>query len=263
MGANFRSTLANRPMSDVSLDELVSEFQAELVESLSAFTGEEPTLEIVAEANRVVVRLAQDDEASPGIVPLRAEGDDLIGISFDYKCSWDSTSRYLAIESSSIGVHTWARRRGAPLFRFEYCRSPKTAGIPSSHFHVHAHRDEFTHLLGHGGRGTRIARKRADRSVSDKIPAVSEVHFPTGGPRFRPIIEDVLEMLRFEFGLSATEHWKQRLGEARLKWRKNQVAAVVRDSPAEAIRILNEMPGVEVKVKGEVPGDRADRQTQS
>lgn len=189
MGANFRSTLANRPMSDLSLDELVSEFQAELVESLSAFTGEEPTLEIVAEANRVVVRLAQDDEASPGIVPLRAEGDDLIGISFDYKCSWDSASRYLAIESSSIGVHTWARKRGAPLFRFEYCRSPKTAGIPSSHFHVHAHRDEFTHLLGHGGRGTRIARKRADRSLSDKIPAVSEVHFPTGARGSAPLLK--------------------------------------------------------------------------
>lgn len=64
-------------------------------------------------------------------------------------------------------------------------------------------------------------------------------HFPTGGSRFRPSIEDVLEVTRVEFDLEVDNNiWKPRLKEAREKWRRIQTASVVRDCPDEALRVL-------------------------
>lgn len=97
------------------------------------------------EPGGVSIRLKQHD-GEAGIIPLRVDEHAILGLRIVFKCSWDSTKSYLAVEQSSFGVYPRAKANGEPLFRVEYDRHKSS--YPSSHIHVHAHRDEITHLLG-------------------------------------------------------------------------------------------------------------------
>ena len=103
-----------------------------------------------------------------------------------------------------------------------------------------------------------------DKKVKNFIstyPALSRFHFPTGGHRFRPCLEDVLEALRQEFKLKVSdkEEWEARLAEARLKWRKIQTAAAVRDCPEAALRVLVDELGMPSPVGCECPPDNESK----
>lgn len=56
--------------------------------------------------------------------------------------------------------------------------------------------------------------------------------------------------------------WKPRLRQARTTWRQTQLKAAIRDSPALAAEILNEMYGFEISLPEEAL-DRSDRLTKS
>lgn len=68
-----------------------------------------------------------------------------------------------------------------------------------------------------------------------------ELHFPLGGHRFRPCLEDVLQMLVEEFGIDTADGALDALAAGREKWRRHQTGAVVRDAPEEAVRVLREL----------------------
>ncbi|NMO88209.1 hypothetical protein [Actinomycetospora sp. TBRC 11914] len=70
---------------------------------------------------------------------------------------------------------------------------------------------------------------------------MSELHLPLGGPRFRPCLEDVLEMLVNEFGVECTPEGLTALRDAREQWRGVQLATATRDAPEHAIRALAEL----------------------
>lgn len=70
---------------------------------------------------------------------------------------------------------------------------------------------------------------------------MEEVHFPVGGSRFRPTLEDVLQLLIEEFGVTAKDHWQVALRERRSSWERKQLAAAVRDDPAQAIKTLERL----------------------
>ncbi|AKK06624.1 hypothetical protein CMUST_11565 [Corynebacterium mustelae] len=199
----------------------------------------------------VSIRLEQKDN-KPGIVPLKSQGRAVIGIKPEYKCTWDTTNNFLAVENSTFAVYPLSKPGRDPLFRVEYVRNQKSY-LPSSHFHVHAHRDEFTHLLGFAAKLNPENNYQVKKYLN--TPSVlSAFHFPTGGHRFRPCLEDILEVLRVEFNLDVDNNkWKPRLEEARLKWRKIQTAAVVRDFPEEALRVLVEELGMPIPQDWECP----------
>ncbi|MDQ1286067.1 MAG: hypothetical protein QG663_1493, partial [Thermodesulfobacteriota bacterium] len=49
----------------------------------------------------------------------------------------------------------------------------------------------------------------------------SSVHIPIGGTRFRPCIEDVLQMLISEFGVDRIDQtWREALDKGRTRWRQ-------------------------------------------
>lgn len=241
--------------SSDTLLELAKEFLEDLGTSLEAFTGELPIFHAIEVGRAVSISLAQSEQGSRGVIPLRTEEESLLGIIPKFRCVWDGKRRFLAVESSSFEVVPWVSKSREPLFRVEYIRNPKSQDIPSSHIQIHAHRDQFTHLLGYSGKSTRRARKRSERGLSDKgPPSVSEYHFPTGGPRFRPCLEDVLESLRIEFGLHVTEQWSDRLRQARINWRRIQTASVVRDCPEVAIQVLRDELGISIPDDVEIPG---------
>ena len=65
--------------------------------------------------------------------------------------------------------------------------------------------------------------------------------FPVGGLRMRPCVEDVLQMLKVEFNIDTSDEWRQVLAEGRIRWRRRQVGAAVRDAPEEAARMLRDL----------------------
>lgn len=229
------------------LSEKVKEFSDDLGTACRAFTGRTPPdldSVVLAEGDNSVIsiRLKQTN-GQPGIIPLLSRGMTVIGVSFEYRCSWDSTNQFLAVQSSTIGVFAFANPVANPLFRVEYRRNPDSHR-PSSHFHLHAHRDEFTHLMSFATK-LEVEKTKKVENYFRKGTRLSQFHFPTGGHRFRPCLEDILEVLRVEFKLDVnTNEWIPHLKQARLKWRQVQTSAVVRDDPQTALRVLTEHFGM-------------------
>lgn len=97
------------------------------------------------------------------------------------------------------------------------------------------------------------------RSVR-KAPRTEALHFPTGGHRFRPSLEDILEALVVDFGLDVAAQGKELLRRQRIKFRKRQLAAAIGDEVETAAEALREL-GYTVTLKpGRVaPSPRQDR----
>lgn len=56
----------------------------------------------------------------------------------------------------------------------------------------------------------------------------------------RPCLEDFLEFLIRECHVDARPEWQKAIEAGRIRWRRHQIAALVRDAPEEAIRVLEE-----------------------
>jgi hypothetical protein len=114
----------------------------------------------------------------------------------------------------------------APVLRIHYRR--EQGSQPLAHVHVHGHRGALSHLLSRAGHET--------------PHDMSSLHIPVGGSRYRPSPEDFIQFLICECKFDANEGWRAYVEEGRERWRCRQAAAVVRDVPEEAARVLLE-PG--------------------
>lgn len=65
--------------------------------------------------------------------------------------------------------------------------------------------------------------------------------FPVGGDRFRPCIEDVLEMLVVEFNITRKQTWKRAINDGRRRWHELQLSAAIRDNPERALLTLQRL----------------------
>lgn len=185
-------------------------------------------------------------------IPLTVNGTRRLLLFVKIQCCWDRSSDYLAVDQSFIHVRIADKYRDEPLFRYEFLREP-TPAVPAAHLQVHGHRDEFVYLLltGDTPRGRR-------RVVKDSVARLAEFHFPLGGHRFRPCLEDVLEALANEFGIDVKDGWREAIREGREEWRRMQLRAAVRDAPRDVAEVLRSM-GYEVIDPAEPPADRLDR----
>ena len=132
----------------------------------------------------------------------------------------DSSGSYLAVTKSDYVLYDLID--GEPLVRLEYQDDMRTA--PSCHWQVHAERGALSHLLTLSGH--------------EKPHQLSSLHFPVGGARHRPCIEDFLQFVVQECRLDAEVNAAQVLQEGRDRWRRRQLATMVRDVPEEAVRAL-------------------------
>ena len=202
---------------------------------------------LVADCDRFAASALADDEEGSGRisvqqvpntgVPLKVRGDPLLPLTVSIFCSWDAPGRYIVVDNSEFKVYAGAKAKGEPLFRYDYVRWPGD-DMPGAHLQVHGHRDAVAHVMSRAGTNTRRGRSRAE---SDAVPRMSELHFPLGGQRFRPCLEDVLEMLVNEFGVDCTSEGLEALRAARQRWRGIQLATATRDTPEHAIRALEEL----------------------
>jgi hypothetical protein len=185
-------------------------------------------------------------------IPLSVGGDSILTLKVDYHCCLDGVERWLAVDEALVKVYAGPRAEREPLLRYHY-RREGADDVAAAHLHVHAHRDAFSHVLGKAGAKTKRGKRR---SQSDGIPAIADLHFPLGGHRFRPCLEDVLEFLVIEFGVDHPEGALAALQEGRIEWRRRQTRTVVRDDPDDAVAALrslgyevNPPPGSESKVR--------------
>jgi len=163
-------------------------------------------------------------------IPLTVDGAPLLNLTAEYYCVWDSPRQFLAVEESAVKVYAGSKAAGEPLFRYEYTRVP-TGDVPGAHVQIHGHRDALTFVMARAGSGSPRGQQLAGRVAQGiAVPRMSDLHFAVGGSRFRPILEDVLDMLVRELGVDRQREWRAALALGRERWRRVQTAAVVRDA---------------------------------
>lgn len=202
-------------------------------------------------STRVVVRTAYNKP-----IPLPIAGTPALELIVDFRCKWDHKGTYLAVHQAS-----WAVRPidvGEPLFRYEFAAG-MTSRLPSAHLHVHGHRDEFVFQMFRGLTGRPKKRASTVSGGAGALPRLSNLHFPLGGPRMRPCLEDVLEFLIEEFRVDTASGYQAVLEAGRQRWRRRQIGASVRDAPEVAAAILAELGYAIEPPDGTHPPERSDR----
>ena len=169
-------------------------------------------------------------------IELSCDNRPLLYLAIKYHFTLNGTHSFLKVESSSFCV--LPSKSGNPLFRYEYLDAPSDS-TPSAHLYVHGHRDEIVKLLyvSERSRSNRVQSSNArEKGMVDpkKVKHLAELHFPLGGPRFRPCLEDVVELLIVEFGVDSGDDWRIAIQEGRRARREKQLRTAVWDDPETA-----------------------------
>jgi hypothetical protein len=221
-----------------SLEEQSVRFATELQETLDGvLPGERRVISQRSEAgDRYVVRPEGKS------VPLYVDGQHLADLLPVIFLQLDRVGEYLKAVRSDFEIRSVLDSR--PLVRLDYRADMNRA--PVAHWQVYAERGAFSHLL---------ARAHAvDANRVRKPHDLSSLHFPIGGERFRPCLEDLLQFLVEECGVDKLPGWTEMLQKGRESWRRRQLGAIVRDAQLEAAATLRRY-GWTVEPPAEVPSE--------
>ena len=144
-----------------------------------------------------------------------------------YTVEMDPTGSRLRIATSMVGLWadvTGGRKRPRPLVRVEYDRGQSGRGRAAAHVHLHANSPELAWMYGSSGR---------------PAPDLHALHFPVGGRRFRPTLEEFLLFLdRENLFDNWKAGWRPKVVGSLEEWERRQARATARQFPAEAIGAL-------------------------
>lgn len=156
-----------------------------------------------------------DDPANPSLL-MRSS----------YTLELDKSGNYLQIRTSTLDL--WSntlkgQKSSQPLVRIEYDREKRM--FAPAHLHLHAHSSELGWIYGSSGQ---------------KMRRPHDIHFPVGGRRFRPTLEDFLLFLDQEkiFTNWKDGNYREVIEESRSKWERIQARATARRFPQEAADTL-------------------------
>jgi hypothetical protein len=141
-------------------------------------------------------------------------------LDVSFRVQMDQWDQYLTVRSSFVGVFPTETGKDA-LFHYDYERD-KRDNYPDAHLQVAGQDEVLAGLLP--GR-----------------PMV-KLHFPVGGKRFRPSLEDVIEFLIREGLTSGKDGYKAVLDREREKFRVNQLRAAMRRSPDVVAAFIRDHP---------------------
>jgi hypothetical protein len=219
---------------------------------LKAFLArDDDVMHVDARGNRVVVKTLRGE----GLV-LTVAGKPVFRLTVRYHCELNQANTYLAVESSAFAVHHHLTTE--PIVRYDFLRRPK-GNVPSAHVNMHTVSAALTKAMEDSGVSSRADRRRTGLNEGESMRP-SQLHLPLGGPRFRPALEDVLEMLVVEFAIDKSRDWRSSLREGRSLWRDTQLRAAVADNPEAAVDALSEL-GFDVVWPG-LPQDKPGLRTQ-
>ncbi|WNI19239.1 hypothetical protein [Actinacidiphila sp. ITFR-21] len=143
-------------------------------------------------------------------------------LDVSFRLQMDAEEQYLTVRSSFFGVFPTEDGKDA-LFHYDYERD-KRDNYPDAHLQV-------------AGQDT------AMQALLPGKPAI-KLHFPVGGKRFRPCLEDVIEFLIRE-GLAEGKPGHEAVLEAgREGFRIKQLRAAMRRSPEVVQEFIGDHPGL-------------------
>lgn len=151
---------------------------------------------------------------APAPVPLtisRAPPRAFLYVSYMFQ--WSDDVQGLVVSSSDFHIYA-DEPMEEPIVRFEFERGKE--GYPEAHIHVHGDCDALTAIC------TTTPQKRLE-----------DLHLPVGGRRFRPTLEDVIEMVITEGLAESRSGWREAINEGRLRWERIQLLAAVRKATGE------------------------------
>ncbi|WP_049187852.1 hypothetical protein [Alloscardovia omnicolens] len=177
---------------------------------------------------------------SNGTIDLTTYSKPALGFSFSFLCTQNSHG-YLTIQESNIVVEPSSKNSisSEPFFHYDYVRN-HNGDIPAAHINIHASNDSLTRVMLQCGSKKRGRQRRQDFVNKGVFPTVSTLHFPLGGNLFRPSLEDVLEMIVYEFGVDVKKNWHEALVASRLDYRTIQYRALIREHPDVALEALRD-----------------------
>jgi hypothetical protein len=147
-----------------------------------------------------------------------------------YILELDPEGVHIAVSKSQYGLY--ADESGESLLaHWDYERDPDHR-YPSAHFQVQAESHGFNRVMAHSREV--LGRDSPGRPLRD-------LHFPVGGRRFRPTLEDVIEFLIVEELVDRHIGWEDAIEERRSDWEARQLGAAVRRNPEIAKAALREL----------------------
>lgn len=176
--------------------------------------------------------IAQRDPAG---IPLLSGGEEILRLQYNFQCSCKGTGSWLQVDKSIIML-TYAPG-ATPLVHYDYIRAD-THNTPSAHINIHGSNDSVSQLMLSCGSGKRGKSRRSQFVKNGTFPTFSTLHFPVGGERLRPGIEDVLQMAVYEFDIDVKDEWQAVIDKSRAEYRTRQIAALVREFPDIAYQTL-------------------------
>lgn len=133
----------------------------------------------------------------------------------------DAEREHLMVHKSFFGIFGSQDAKHG-LFHYDYERD-KADGYPDAHLQVEAVSELFATL---------------NDPKCDSGRSLAALHFPVGGKRFRPCLEDVIEFLVVERIVEARDGYEKILETGRERFRQNQLMAAMRRDPATVDRFI-------------------------
>ncbi|RIQ19539.1 hypothetical protein [Jiangella rhizosphaerae] len=140
-----------------------------------------------------------------------------------YRCDLDDRGRFLMVISSFFGIY--APDGKTLLCHYDYERNK--AGYPAAHLQVQGTCPALGLLPGR-------------RSAGE----LAKLHFPVGGRRYRPTIEDMIEFVLMEGFAEGRDDWERVIADHRIAFQEKQLSAAVRRRPDIARAVLADIDGL-------------------
>lgn len=229
---------------DIEVEEALAQAQTFAVDVYNTIKGSiksniEP-FDVVAGARGSKIFITINSNPAEGIELHPVDTDEgavpAFTLTVSYSCHVGDTG-YLTVDKSSFIVGAYGIDQ--PLFHLDYIREAQS-NIPGAHYNIHAHRDEFVYAMLQGGANPRQRRRLKAFDKRGRYPRISDLHFPVGGARFRPCLEDLIQMVVEEFGIATEPGWQTILEQGRRQWRESQLLALVWKNPELCARKLRE-----------------------
>jgi hypothetical protein len=169
-------------------------------------------------------------------IPLSRDGVPILSLEVRIWLIIHHRREYLRVQNSQFKV--FPADRNLPVFRYEYELSKEGSNHPAAHVQFHGEHPDLAEVMKAAG------RKRTRSSGIGAEPNITDLHFPVGGSRFRPCLEDVLEMLIREFSIDPLPDLDTAIAalqRGRMGWRNRQLRTAVRDDPTTAADTLTEL----------------------
>lgn len=210
-------------MPSADLPKLAREFTGKIRSVLDSTVCDGSHLAaIVRDSNLVLVGhglSSRSLESKPFAVRTK-RGRPRCWLDIQFRLCLDDERSYLTVLSSFFGIYADAGAREC-LCHFDHERGKK--GYPEAHVQVHGESAALASLL-------------------DSKRGLDRLHFPVGGRRFRPILEDVIEFLIAEGLANGRDGWENVIRAEREAYYRIQLRAAVRRDPEIARQALADSP---------------------